>query len=92
MSITSSEHGDRWRARFVSVLHMPERIFNTNETQGSYLPATSPVAGSINNIYSLVDFSSKCRWKRSLGFATHGKGTGLEITPGFQIGGSRATD
>jgi hypothetical protein len=46
----SSEHGDRG----VSILHMPERISNTNETQESYFPAAAPVAGSINNIYALV--------------------------------------
>jgi hypothetical protein len=66
---------------------MPERISNTIETQESYLPAVAPVAGSINNIYPLVDFSG--RWKRSPGFSTHGEDTGLEITQGFRIGGTR---
>jgi hypothetical protein len=78
-AITSSEHRDRWRSRFVSALRRLERTSNTNKTQESDLPAATPVAGSINIIGRFF------KRKRSPGFSTHAKDTGLEKTQGFLI-------
>jgi hypothetical protein len=42
----------RWCGRLVSVLRMPERITNTNETQESYFPAVMFVTSMTSKIKS----------------------------------------
>jgi hypothetical protein len=63
---------------------MPERISNTNETQGK-LPAAATVTGPILTILWLIFQVG------ALACFSHGEDTGLEIIWVFLIGGSTDT-
>jgi hypothetical protein len=62
--------------------------------QESYLLAAAPAAGSIINIYSLVDISGGSARRvflhTAMVFSAHDEDTGIEISQGFLICGSIA--
>jgi hypothetical protein len=82
-TITSSECGNRWHARSVSVLHMPERISNTIGNTGELRTCSGPCHQVYHCLFnSNIYFSG--RWSTCQVFLHTVK------TQGFLIGGSTA--